>query len=99
MTGRRCIGVDVGGTFTDVMAVEDGRVIAAKVPTDTRASEKSVLAAAELVEVSRGAAVNLTSTAGLNAIITRRLPKVALLTTLGHRDVLDRAGCGGPSRR
>ncbi|MCT4574413.1 hypothetical protein N3930_46715, partial [Bacillus thuringiensis] len=29
------------------------------------------------------------STHGLNAIITRNLPKIALLTTEGHRDILD----------
>ena len=90
MSGPRLIGVDVGGTFTDVMAIEDGRVIAAKVPTDVHASETSVLAGARDVGVDTASVFNLASTAGLNAVITRRLPKVALLATKGHRDVLDR---------
>ena len=90
MSRPRLIGVDVGGTFTDVMAIEDGRVIAAKVPTDVYASETSVLEGAEEVGVDAASVFNLASTAGLNAVITRRLPKVALLATKGHRDVLDR---------
>ena len=44
MSRSRLVGVDVGGTFTDVMAIDDGRVIAAKIPTDVHHSETSVLA-------------------------------------------------------
>ena len=33
------LGVDVGGTFTDVVAIEDGRVSVAKVPTDLHSSD------------------------------------------------------------
>jgi len=87
---RRLIGVDVGGTFTDVMAIEDGHVIAAKVPTNVVASETSVLQGAAEVEAGRASVFNLASTAGLNAVITRKLPKIAFLGTLGHRDSLDR---------
>lgn len=86
----RLIGVDVGGTFTDVMAIDNGEVIAIKVPTDVTTSETSVLRGAEGVGVDRASVFNLATTAGLNAVITRRLPKVAFLTTIGHRDILDR---------
>jgi N-methylhydantoinase A len=90
------IGVDVGGTFTDVVGVRAGRVTITKVPTDIEASELSVLAGAEEVGVDEASVFNLASTAGLNAIITRRIPKVAFLTTLGHRDILDRGRLGRP---
>jgi N-methylhydantoinase A len=73
----RLIVVDVGGTFTDVMAIEDGQVIAAKVPTDVIASETSVLQGAAAVEAGRASVSNLASTAGINAVITRNLPKIA----------------------
>ena len=42
------LGVDVGGTFTDAVLVEDGRIATAKVPTSAR-QEESVLAAARAV--------------------------------------------------
>ena len=46
--------------------------------------------------VGEASVFNLASTAGLNAIITRRMPKIAFLTTLGHRDILDRGRLGRP---
>ena len=42
------LGVDVGGTFTDAVLLEGGRVITAKVPTAER-QEESVIAAAQAV--------------------------------------------------
>ncbi|MBV9817390.1 MAG: hydantoinase/oxoprolinase family protein [Solirubrobacterales bacterium] len=83
------LGVDVGGTFTDVVAFRDGRIVTTKVPTDTREPERGVLQGAEELGVDDAAVFNHASTAGVNAIITRRLPKVAFLTTEGHRDILD----------
>ncbi len=85
----KVIGIDVGGTFTDVVAVEDGVISTVKVPTVVQSSDVSVLEGARQVDVERAEVFNLASTAGLNAIVTRRLPKVAFLTTLGHRDMLD----------
>ncbi|MGI9625064.1 MAG: hydantoinase/oxoprolinase family protein [Acidimicrobiales bacterium] len=91
------IGVDVGGTFTDVVSMDDGHVMVAKVPTDVESSETSVLAGASQVGVESAEVFNLASTAGLNAVITRRLPKIGLLTTGGHRDVLDAGTLARPS--
>ncbi len=90
------IGVDVGGTFTDVVGIEAGRILVAKIPTDAIASDTSVLAGAMELGVGEASVFNLASTAGLNAIITRRVPKIAFLTTLGHRDILDRGRLGRP---
>jgi N-methylhydantoinase A len=83
------LGVDVGGTFTDVVAVKDGRIVTTKVPTESVNPEKSVLEGAKAVGVEDANVFNHASTVGLNAIITRRLPKIAFLTTEGHRDILD----------
>ena len=41
--GRAIIGVDVGGTFTDIVAVRGGAVQTVKVPTDAVSTERSVL--------------------------------------------------------
>src|SRR5207247_3154985 len=60
-------------------------------PTNPLNTEESVIAGAAAVGVAGATIFNHASTAGLNAIITRRLPKIAFLTTLGHRDMLDMA--------
>ena len=83
------IGVDVGGTFTDVVSIEDGQIKTAKISTDVRTTERSVLAGAAEVGVENARAFNHASTHGLNAVITRRLPKIGFLATEGHRDILD----------
>jgi N-methylhydantoinase A len=88
----RLVAVDVGGTFTDVVAVEHGeitRIHTAKIATDLVSSDTSVLAGARAVGVELASVFNLASTAGLNAVITRKLPKIGVLVTEGERDVLD----------
>ncbi|MGW5515235.1 hydantoinase/oxoprolinase family protein [Nocardia africana] len=83
------IAVDVGGTFTDVVALRDGRIHTAKVSTDYSDVTKPVLQGAALLGVENSAVFNHASTHGLNAVITRRLPKIGFLATEGHRDILD----------
>ncbi len=92
------IGVDVGGTFTDVVAVDgDGHIRLAKIPTSVKTSHAPVLEGAAAVDVANAAVFNLASTAGLNAVITRNLPKVGFLTTAGHRDMLDAGSIARPT--
>lgn len=90
------IGVDVGGTFTDIVSIEDGEIRTTKVATHVRDTYKGVLEGAAEVAVGQAAVFNHASTHGLNAIVTRRLAKVAFLTTDGHRDMLDMARAWRP---
>ncbi|MFP6681677.1 MAG: hydantoinase/oxoprolinase family protein [Gammaproteobacteria bacterium] len=83
------MAVDVGGTFTDVVAVRDGQIYTAKVSTDVHKVDKSVVTGAAELGVADAAVFNHASTHGINAIITRSLPKIGFLTTEGHRDILD----------
>lgn len=83
------IAVDVGGTFTDVVALRDGRIVTAKVSTDYADLTGPVLKGASELGVESAPYFNHASTHGLNAVITRRLPKIGFLATEGHRDVLD----------
>ncbi|MGC4250212.1 MAG: hydantoinase/oxoprolinase family protein [Sphingobium sp.] len=83
------VSVDVGGTFTDVVAVRNGVIETTKVPTDLIDTAAGVLRGADEVGVGDAIMFNHSSTAGLNALLTRRLPKIGLLTTMGQRDVLD----------
>ena len=84
------LGVDVGGTFTDVVAIRDGRIQVTKVPSDRDRPAAAVVEGARQLGVEGSAVFNHASTMGINAVITRRLPKIAFLTTQGFRDMLDR---------
>ncbi|MBS1889160.1 MAG: hydantoinase/oxoprolinase family protein [Actinobacteria bacterium] len=90
------IGVDVGGTFTDIVAIRDGAIETVKVATNVTETHKGVLEGAAEVGVDAASAFNHASTHGLNAIITRRLPKIAFVTSFGHRDMLDMANAWRP---
>src|SRR5204863_8679706 len=69
-TASKLVAVDVGGTFTDVVAITGGEVSVSKVPTDVMANEVSILRGAAEVGVADTRVFNVASTAGLNAIIT-----------------------------
>ncbi|HTX07880.1 MAG TPA: hydantoinase/oxoprolinase family protein [Solirubrobacteraceae bacterium] len=90
------LAVDVGGTFTDVIGVGEGGIEAIKIPSSRDQAEASVLRGAEVLGAGGRAVFNHASTVGLNALITRRLPKIGFLTSLGHRDMLDMGRCWRP---
>src|SRR5688572_22627137 len=88
------VGIDVGGTFTDAIAMHrDGRIRVAKVAsTRDDPSIALVEALGELVdadvEPSDIALVFHGTTVATNALITGRTGRVVLLTTRGFRDVM-----------
>ena len=82
------LGVDAGGTFTDVVSVREGRIEVTKVPSSRTDPAAPVVEGARRLGVAGQSVFNHASTMGLNAVITRRLPKIAFLTTDGHRDML-----------
>ncbi|MCG3754026.1 hydantoinase/oxoprolinase family protein [Amycolatopsis sp. Poz14] len=94
---KTLIGVDVGGTFTDIVRVTGNEVETIKVPTDAAETHSGVLRGAAEARVAGVAAFNHASTHGLNAILTRKLPKVAFLTTYGHRDLLEMGRAAKPA--
>jgi N-methylhydantoinase A len=94
------IGVDVGGTYTDLVATdESGRTVFAKSPSTPADQSLGVMAGldelAKRLGVTRADMLAKTdrlvhgTTVATNALLERKGAKVALLTTEGHRDVLE----------
>ena len=93
------LGVDVGGTFTDVVSVREGRIEVTKVGSSVTDPAAPVIEGAGRLGLEGVPVFNHASTMGLNAVITRALPKVGFLTTEGHRDILDRGRIWRPPAR
>ena len=94
----RCrIGVDVGGTFTDVVIDHAGGRVSAKAPTTPDAPEAGVLDGIDMALARAGLApeaVDLVihgTTLATNALIERKGARTALLTTEGFRDSIEMA--------
>lgn len=90
------LGVDIGGTFTDLLAVReaDGALFTAKVPSTPQDPSIAVLKGIERITEQHGipaSAIHTVmhgTTVATNAVLTRGGVKVGLLTTTGFRDVL-----------
>ena len=91
------VGVDIGGTFTDVALVNetDGQIGIAKVPTTPRDFGEGVVQALEIALQENGVAadeVTLLShatTVVTNAILEGKGARTVLVSTRGFRDVLE----------
>lgn len=94
------IGIDVGGTFTDVVAIgPDGRTTVAKAPTTPLDQSLGVLDG--LTDLAGRLGLDLAAllgrcgqivhgtTVATNALLERKGARVGLLTTEGHRDILE----------
>ena len=84
------VGVEVGGTFTDLVMVADGRIRVTKVPSTPARPDEGALAAIAAAEVDLSAVDDLVhgSTVATNAILERKGARICLFTTAGFRDVL-----------
>ena len=94
------IGVDVGGTFTDLVAVDDfGKATLAKVPSTPEDPSIGVLDGLQLLSVTLGTELAVLldetervvhgTTVATNALLEHKGARVGLLTTEGHRDVIE----------
>jgi N-methylhydantoinase A len=100
------IGVDVGGTFTDIVAIDDGGTwTVLKLPTTPEDQSVGVMEGLDrLLAGAGGEAVEFLghgTTSATNAFLTRRGARTALVTTAGFEDVLefrrmDRSGTMDP---
>jgi N-methylhydantoinase A len=94
------IGVDVGGTYTDLVAIdESGKAVFAKSPSTPSDQSVGVMAGldelARRLKLTRADMLGRTdrvvhgTTVATNALLERKGADVALLTTEGHRDVIE----------
>jgi N-methylhydantoinase A len=86
------VGVDIGGTFTDAIAIwDDGREVATKALSTPGNLAAGVMAAVAGLRLDWGDVDGFVhgTTAGLNAFLERRGARVALVTTEGFRDVYE----------
>ncbi|HEY0319153.1 MAG TPA: hydantoinase/oxoprolinase family protein [Solirubrobacterales bacterium] len=89
------LGVDVGGTFTDAVLLDEGEVHTAKVPTTPGEESTGVLRAIEEVLERAGAEPGDVEsfahgmTVGTNALLEERGARTALIATRGFADVLE----------
>jgi N-methylhydantoinase A len=83
----RILGVDVGGTFTDAVLVEDGRLTTAKVPT-ARDQAESVVAAARAVGAGDIDRFTHGTTIATNALLERKGARTAFVATAGFEHLL-----------
>jgi len=97
-TARNSIDVDVGGTFTDLVMVFDGRPVLLKVPTTphdlsicfVQAIDEAAAAVGLTREqlLPRVELIRYSTTVAMNRLIERKGPRVGVITTEGHEDVL-----------
>ncbi|MCQ4630302.1 hydantoinase/oxoprolinase family protein [Shinella sp. CPCC 100929] len=93
---RNCrVGVDIGGTFTDIALDVDGALHSTKVLTDYTAPERAILKGVAAVAELAGIALSEIgllihgTTLATNALIERRGAKTAFVTSEGFRDTLE----------
>lgn len=93
MTNIWEIGTDIGGTFTDIIAIrrDTSETRIAKVPSRPHAPVQAMLEAIEAVGLRKSDVKRFIhgTTRITNAIVEERLPKVALIATKGFEDVLE----------
>ncbi|RIK87322.1 MAG: hydantoinase [Hyphomicrobiales bacterium] len=84
------VGVEVGGTFTDLIAVDGETLVVRKVRSTPANPEVGALNALDTCGIGMAQVADLAhgSTVATNAVLERRGPRVAFVTTAGFRDIL-----------
>jgi N-methylhydantoinase A len=83
------VGIDIGGTFTDLVGCIDGRIVTSKASTVPSDPTQGVTDTIDLVkcDMTRLAEVLHGSTVAINTVLERKGALTALITTKGFRDV------------
>lgn len=84
------VGVEVGGTFTDMVATDGDTLRIVKVASTPRSPDIGAFASLEAADIALSGVRDLVhgSTVATNAILERRGARIAFITTRGFRDIL-----------
>jgi N-methylhydantoinase A len=85
---RRVVGIDVGGTFTDIAVLEDGKLTVHKLPSTPADPSRGILKGVKETGVTSAEFVH-GSTVATNALLEGKGARTALITTMGFEDVLE----------
>lgn len=85
---RRVVGIDVGGTFTDIAVLEDGKLTVHKLPSTPGDPSKGILQGVKETGVTSAEFVH-GSTVATNALLEGKGSRTAMVTTMGFEDVLE----------
>lgn len=91
------VSADVGGTFTDIVSVEDGQVRSLKLPTSNRPEQSVSSGISELVGSTPVGVFIHGTTVATNALLERKGARTLLITDAGFEDVVEIARQDRPS--
>src|SRR5437764_4420140 len=101
MTGSLRIGIDTGGTFTDLVLLEEsGRATQLKVPSTPDDPARALIGALRAAPLPEGGTIGSVAhgtTVATNAMLEERFHRLALVTTRGFRHLLEIARQSVPS--
>ncbi len=90
---RTVVGIDVGGTFTDIAVLQDGRLSVHKLPSTPQNPTLGIVQGVGEAGIapggSGGASFVHGSTVATNALLEGKGARTALVTTMGFEDVLE----------
>ncbi len=84
------VGIEVGGTFTDLVAIDGDRITIKKVPSTPQSPDIGAFSSLQAAAIDLREVTDLAhgSTVATNAVLERKGARVAFVTTRGFRDIL-----------
>ena len=83
------VGIDVGGTFTDLVALTGEGIVSAKVPSTPENQSQGIMSALAAADVEAVEVLAHGTTVATNALLERKGARTALVTTEGFRDIIE----------